>query len=40
MELPSAEPFKIKMVENIYKSTREQRLKWIKEASYNLFNLR
>jgi len=40
MELPSAEPFKIKMVEKIYKSTREQRLKWIKEASYNLFNLR
>ncbi|MBK7133734.1 MAG: tryptophanase [Bacteroidales bacterium] len=40
MELPFAEPFKIKMVENIYKSTREQRLNWIKEASYNLFNLR
>ncbi len=40
MELPFAEPFKIKMVENIYKSTREQRLEWIKEASYNLFNLR
>lgn len=40
MELPFAEPFKIKMVENIYKSSREQRLNWIKEASYNLFNLR
>lgn len=40
MDLPIAEPFKIKMVENIYKSTREQRLNWIKEASYNLFNLR
>lgn len=40
MDLPFAEPFKIKMVENIYKSTREQRLEWIKEASYNLFNLR
>ncbi|MDO5655342.1 MAG: tryptophanase [Flavobacteriaceae bacterium] len=39
MELPWAEPFKIKMVENIYKSTREEREKWIAEADYNLFNL-
>ncbi len=28
------------MVENIHKSTREQREKWIAEAGYNLFNLR
>jgi tryptophanase len=40
MNLPFAEPFKIKMVENIFKSTPEQRIKWIKEACYNLFNLR
>jgi tryptophanase len=40
MNLPFTEPFKIKMVENIYRSTREQRLKWIKEAKYNLFNLK
>ncbi len=40
MILPFTEPFKIKMVENIYKSTREQRESWIKEASYNLFNLK
>ncbi|OFY38971.1 MAG: tyrosine phenol-lyase [Bacteroidetes bacterium RBG_13_44_24] len=40
MELPVFEPFKIKMVETIYKSTREQREQWIKEASFNLFNLR
>src|SRR4030066_649491 len=40
MELPAFEPFKIKMVETIYKSTREQREQWIKEASFNLFNLR
>jgi len=40
MQLPFTEPFKIKMVENIYKSTSEQRLKWMNEASYNLFNLR
>lgn len=40
MKLPFAESFKIKMVEPIHKSTREQREKWIKEARYNLFNLR
>ncbi len=40
MDLPFAEPFKIKMVENIYPSTKEQREGWIKEASFNLFNLR
>lgn len=39
MELPYAEPFKIKMVEPIKNSTKEQRLHWIKEANYNLFNL-
>lgn len=35
-----AEPYKIKMVEKIYTSTREERLSWIEKASYNLFNLR
>jgi tryptophanase len=40
MNLPFAEPFKIKMVENIYRSTHEERERWIKDASYNLFNLR
>ncbi len=40
MELPFTEPFRIKMVEPIYSSTREQREKWIGEASFNLFNLR
>lgn len=39
MELPYAEPYKIKMVETIKRSTKEQRLKWIKKADYNLFNL-
>ncbi len=39
MELPYAEPYKIKMVETIKRSTKEQRLKWIKQANYNLFNL-
>jgi tryptophanase len=40
MELPLAEPFKTKMVEYIYSSTKTEREKWIKEASFNLFNLR
>lgn len=40
MELPFAESWKIKMVEPIRKSTREEREKWIKEAHYNVFQLK
>lgn len=40
MDLPFTEPFRIKMVENIYRSTKEQREAWIKDASFNLFNLK
>ncbi len=40
MELPFAESYKIKMVESIRRSTKEERLQWIKEAKYNLFNLK
>lgn len=40
MELPYSEPFKTKMVEALYRSSKEQREKWIREARYNLFNLR
>jgi tryptophanase len=40
MELPFAESYKIKMVESIRKSTREERLKWMSDAKYNLFNLK
>jgi len=40
MELPFAESWKIKMVEPIKKSTREQREQWLKEAHYNVFQLR
>lgn len=40
MELPYAEPYRIKMVEPIFPSTLEQRYEWIKSAGYNLFNLR
>lgn len=39
MELPFAESYKIKMVESLKKSTRQERTEWIKEAGFNLFNL-
>ena len=40
MELPFAESYRIKMVEIIRKSTRDERKKWIKEANFNLFKLK
>ena len=40
MELPFAESWKIKMIEPIHRSTREQREQWLKEAHYNVFQLR
>ncbi len=40
MELPFAESYKIKMVEPIRRSSREERERWIKKAGYNLFNLK
>ena len=40
MELPYAEPYKIKVVEPLRRSTRKEREQWIKQAGYNLFNLR
>lgn len=40
MELPFAEPWKIKMIEPIHKSTREEREQWLKNAKYNMFKLR
>lgn len=40
MELPNTEPFKTKMVEKLYSSTSDQRMKWIEEAAFNMFNLR
>ncbi len=40
MELPFAESYKIKMVETIKRSMCEEREKWIKEAKFNLFNLK
>ncbi len=40
MNFPYAEPYRIKTIENIKRSTIEQRKQWIKEAHYNLFNLK
>jgi tyrosine phenol-lyase len=38
--LPYAEPYRIKMIEPMIPSERSQREKWIREARYNLFNLK
>ncbi len=40
MKLPYAEPYKIKVVEQLYRSTQKQRIQWLKDAHYNLFNLK
>ncbi len=40
MEIPFSESYRIKMVEHIKRSTREEREQWIKDAKFNLFNLR
>ncbi len=39
MELPFAESYRIKMVEPIRRSSRQEREKWIRDAGYNLFGL-
>lgn len=40
MEIPFAESWKIKMIEPIKKSTRKEREQWLKEAHYNVFQLK
>lgn len=40
MKLPYAEPYKIKSVEMIKRLSKEERIEKIKEAKYNLFQLR
>ncbi|GAA0179501.1 tryptophanase [Clostridium sediminicola] len=40
MKFMTAEPFRIKMVERVKKSTKEQRQEWLKEAGYNAFKLK
>lgn len=39
MQFQNAEPFRIKVVEPIKRTTRAQREQWIKEAHYNVFKL-
>lgn len=40
MKLPYAEPYRIKMTEEIRQSAPEERAEWIKNSHYNLFNLK
>ena len=40
MDLPFAEPVRIKMIEPIKRSTRPEREAWLARAKYNLFNLK
>ncbi|MEK9613906.1 MAG: tryptophanase [Flavobacteriaceae bacterium] len=40
MKFLDAEPFRIKMVEPIKKSTRDEREQWIKSADFNVFRLK
>lgn len=40
MNLPYAEPYRIKMIEEIRQSTKEERKEWLKKANFNLFNLK
>ncbi|MBX2844591.1 MAG: tryptophanase [Saprospiraceae bacterium] len=39
MNLPYIPPYKTKMVEPVYFSSKEERINWIKHADYNLFKL-
>ncbi len=39
MELPFSESYKIKMIEPLKRSTKEERAAWIEEAKFNLFKL-
>ena len=39
MELPFIEPYRIKTIEEIKFSTKEERTRWIEEKHFNLFNL-
>lgn len=40
VDLPYAEPYRIKSIEPVYRSTRKERVEWLAQAKYNLFNLK
>ncbi|MBE0646936.1 MAG: tryptophanase [Bacteroidales bacterium] len=40
MDLPFAESYKIKVVESIHRSTLEERTNWIRNAHFNLFQIK
>lgn len=40
MKFMTAEPFRIKMIERVKKTTKEQRQEWLREARYNAFKVR
>ena len=40
MRFQTAEPFRIKMIEHVKKTTFEQRTEWLKEAQYNVFKVK
>ena len=40
MQFQFAEPFRIKMVENVKKTTKEERIGYLKAAQYNAFRLK
>lgn len=40
MDFMTAEPFRIKMVERVKKTTKDERQQWLKDAGYNAFKIK
>lgn len=40
MQFQTAEPFRIKMIEHVKKTCKEDRIRWLKEAQYNAFKIK
>ena len=40
MQFQTAEPFRIKMIEHVKKTCKEDRIKWLKETNYNVFKIK